>query len=332
MDHPTPINDAVTPSVPHPHQLWRGIHVLVNTPDDVDALSGQLPALAALGINVLIVEINYHYAYASHPELQEENPIGRERVQKLVKSCRTQGIRLIPQLQCLGHQSWEVQTFALLRHYPEFDETPGQYPNNAGIYCRSWCPRQPALHPILFDLFDELLDVFEADALHVGMDEVFLIASEYCPRCKGANPGELFAQAVNDYYAHLVKKRGAEMLMWGDRLLDNAVMGYGEWEAATNQTHTAVDRMPKDIIICDWHYELCQAYPSVPFFIEKGFRVWPSGWKEPNAIEAFMAYTQQYQSERLLGYLCTTWGAVKPDDLATWPPLKLAMAKLDHPS
>ncbi len=306
---------------------WRGIHVPLNNNAEAEALVGQLPALAGLGVNVLVAEINYHYAYASHPELREENPISQECARKLARACREHGIRPIPQLQCLGHQSWKEQTFALLRQYPEFDETPGQYPDNAGIYCRSWCPRQPALLPILFDLFDELIAVFEADALHVGMDEVFLIASEYCPRCQGANPADLFAKAVNDYYAHLVGRRGVEMLMWGDRLLDDRVMGYGEWEASTNHTYPAVERIPKDIIICDWHYELCETYPSIPFFLEKGFRVWPAGWKEPRAIEAFIAYAERHRTDNMLGYLATTWDVVKPGDVAQWPPLGVAMRR-----
>lgn len=120
------------------------------------------------------------------------------------------------------------------------------------------------------------------------------------------------------------------MLMWGDRLLDDRVMGYGEWEAATNGTHLAIDQIARDVIVCDWHYELREAYPSIPFLLEKGFRVWPSGWRETKAIEAFIGYAQRYRTERLLGYLCTTWGAAKPGDLAKWPPITVAMQKLTN--
>lgn len=34
-------------------------------------------------------------------------------------------------------RSWAKSTGALLRAHPEFDETPGKYPQNEGIYCRS---------------------------------------------------------------------------------------------------------------------------------------------------------------------------------------------------
>lgn len=307
---------------------WRGIHLLIRSNEEVDALIGELPALAEIGVNVLIVEINYSYAYVSHPELRMANPVGEDRARALAKVCRERGVRLIPQFQCLGHQSWAETTFPLLIQHPEFDETPGQYPDNDGIYCRNWCPQHPEVNPIVFDLFDELIEVFEADALNVGADEVFLIGSEFCPRCKGQDPGELFARAVNDYHGHLIGRRGVEMLLWGDRLIDADATGYGEWEAAANGTHTAIDRIPKDIILCDWHYTLRDEYPSVPLFLEKGFRVLPGGWNEVEATVALIEYAQRHGTDRMLGHLCTTWGSVKPGGLAEWPPIRAAMEKM----
>jgi hypothetical protein len=281
-----------------------------------------------MGVNVVIAEVNYDYAYSSHPELRGGNPITTDRARALAKVCRKHAVRLVPQFQCLGHQSWREITFPLLTQYPQFDETPDQFPSNEGIYCRSWCPQHPEVTPIVFELFDELIDAFEADGLHVGMDEVFLIASEHCPRCEGHDPAQLFAKAVNDYHAHLVGKREVEMLMWGDRLLDDATTGYGKWEAATNGTHPAIDLIPKDVIICDWHYTQRDDYPSIPLFLQKGFRVWPAGWKDVPATEALIEFAQRHESEHMLGHLCTTWGQIEPDELAEFPPIRAAMKEL----
>lgn len=307
---------------------WRGIHVLVNNDEEANTLTQEVPKLAKMGVNVLVVEVDYNYAYISRPELRGPKPMTRDCAHILAETCRTHGIRPIPQFQCLGHQSWSKITHPLLVQYPQFDETPGQFPGNEGIYCRSWCPQHPEVNPIVFKLFDELIDTFEADALHVGMDEVFLIGSEHCPRCKGHDRGQLFAKAVNDYHSHLCGERGIEMLMWGDRLLDSDSTGYGKWEAAENQTHKAIDMIPKDIMICDWHYTLREGYPSIPLFLGKGFRVWPSGWKEVEATKALIDASQQYKTERMLGHLCTTWGAVKLGQLDQWPPIQIAMGKL----
>ncbi len=292
---------------------WYGLHVLnYGTDAAIAELGEQVPALAKMGINVLILEINYSFAYESHPELRSgAHPVTREGARRLVETCRTHGVRLIPQFSCLGHQSWAKTTFPLLTKYPELDLTPGAFPDNEGIYCREWDPLNPKVYEIVLPMLDELLDAFDADAMHVGMDEVFLIGSEHSPSTKGKDPAKIFAKAVNDLHAHLVGKRGVEMLMWGDRFLDGKATGYGKWEASECGTAPAIDLVPKDIILCDWHYGKRDTYPSVPMFIEKGFRVWPAGWNKVDATSALIEYSQTVESPKMLGHLFTTWSGRK---------------------
>lgn len=308
-------------------KAWRGVHVMLNSDGNVATLMEQVPKLAEMGVNVLLVEVNYSFQFQSHPELGNPKGISKKGARELAEACEGRGIRVIPLFNCLGHQSWSKQTFTLLTKHPEFDETPGQYPENKGIYCRSWCPLHPEVNRVVFALMDELIDAFKADALHVGMDEVFLIGSPHCVRCKGKNPAELFAKAVNDYHQHLTKDRKVEMLMWGDRLLDAKTMKYGEWESAANGTAGAIDMIPKDIVMCDWHYVKQKAYPSIPFFIEKGFRVWPAGWDKVEATEALIDFAQQQKSPLMLGHLCTTWGTPALGRLAEWPPIVVGMKR-----
>jgi hypothetical protein len=175
------------------------------------------------------------------------------------------------------------------------------------------------VNSIVFALIDELVDGFQADAFHVGMDEVFLIGAESCPRCRGQDPGKLFAKAVQDLHAHITGKRKLEMLMWGDRLLDAKALGYSKWEAAANGTAGAADLVAKDIIVCDWHYGKQTNYPSVPMLLNKGFRVWPSGWQPLEASQAFSTFARQQKDPKLLGYLCTTWSKAKIEELDQWP-------------
>ena len=303
------------------NSVLRGVHLLLGNEAQAAALQEQLPKLASSGVNVLVLETDYNFEFKSHPELSTPGGVTQARAHELAAEARRLGIRLIPDINCLGHQSWSKTTLALLKHYPEFDETPGQYPNNTNIYCRSWCPQNPDVNKVVFALVDELVNAFEADAFHVGMDEVFLIASEHCPRCRGGDPAKLFAKAVNDFHHHIVAERKWEMFMWADRLLDAKTMGYGEWESARNGTAGAVDLIPKDIVLCDWHYELRTNYLSVPFLVKKGFRVWPAGWKSLPAAQAFSEFSREQKSRLVVGYLCTTWGAVRIPALAEWPPL-----------
>jgi hypothetical protein len=301
--------------------LWRGVHLALRNDAQVTALMEELPKFRSVGVNVLVVEVNYGFDFKKHPELRDADFVTKPKALELAGLARSLELRLIPQLNCLGHQSWSRTTGRLLTAHPEFDETPGQFPNNTNIYCRSWCPQHPNLNKLVFDLIDELVEGFAADAFHVGMDEVFLIASEHCPRCKGGDPAKLFAKAVNDLHGHIVGKRKLEMLLWGDRLLDAKALGYSEWEAARNGTAGALELIPKDIIVCDWHYGKQTSYPSVPLLLEKGFQVWPSGWQPLEAAQALSAFAHAQNHPRLLGYLATTWGKVQIPAMAEWPPV-----------
>jgi hypothetical protein len=178
----------------------------------------------------------------------------------------------------------------------------------------------PEVTRIVFQLMDEIIDAFRADAIHVGMDEVFLLGSEQSPSTKGKDPATLFARAVNDLHQHLVKERKLEMLMWGDRLLDAKKLELSEWDGSMNGTAPAIDLIPKDIIVCPWHYDRKDAYPSIPMLLEKGFRVLPSGWKDSEASNALIEYGRKQSHKRMLGHMFTTWG-VQKDALLGFPPL-----------
>ena len=213
---------------------WHAVHLLnYNTDSDLEALGQNLGKLAEMGINTVILEVDYNFAFKLHPELRRgSNPITREGARKFAATCRKLGIRLIPEFQSLGHQSWKGETFPLLTVNPSFDLTPGAFPGNEGIYCREWDPLNPAVVKIVFQLMDEIIDAFHANAVHVGMDEVFLLGSDLSPATKGKDPAMLFAKAVKDIHRHLVRERHVEMLMWGDRLIDERPT---TWESGRRQ-------------------------------------------------------------------------------------------------
>jgi hypothetical protein len=274
--------------------------------------------LAPRSVNTLILRVDYNYAYQTHPELRDSNALSTSDVKRLVTACRKYKIRLIPQVNLLGHQSWEGKTGNLLRVYPDFDETPwikmpAQYkwPNADGLYCKSYCPLHPGVHKVVFDLMDEIVAAFEADAFHAGMDEVFYIGEAECPRCGGSDKAELFAGEVLAIRDHLADRR-KELWIWGDRLLDGKTTGLGMWEASMNNTHRAVDLIPRDVVICDWHYE--KPEKTAVYFAMKGFRVITATWRDPavateQAVDMMRFRTQSASAlqQNFLGIMQTVW-------------------------
>ncbi len=310
---------------------WCALHLIEYQNDaDLESVESQLPDLAARGVNVLVLEVDYAFEFRSHPELRlAEKVITRDGARRFVAACRKHGIEVIPEFQSLGHQSWAKETWPLLTKYPAFDLTPGAFPQNEGIYCREWDPLNPRVLETVFPLIDEIVDAFRADTVHVGMDEVFLIGNDASPSTRGKDPAEVFAKAVNDIYAHVVKKRGLRMIMWGDRLIDAGRYDYGEWESSKNGTWPAIYMIPRDIVIADWHYETRDSYPSLPLFLDKGFRVLPTSFKDVEASRRLIEYAKGLHHPGVLGHLFTSWSRVERP--ADWPPLA-ANASLVKPS
>jgi hypothetical protein len=290
----------------------RGLHLSAPAARDLPALLSFIrETLPVQGVNTLILEFDYGYQFQSRPEFADAAALGKLDVAQIVQACREKGIELIPQMNCLGHQSWDKRTARLLTAHPEFDETPGKYPDNKDIYCRSYCPLHPQVHSVLFALIDELAKDCQAKAFHVGMDEVFILADPDCPRCHGKSTAEVFATEVQTLDEHL-KSIGCRMWMWGDRFLDGQATHLGKWEASENGTQSAVDHVPKDIVICDWHYD--SAPETLRFFAGKGFDVVACPWRKTDVAFAELAQVRALRRDpdpelarHVLGIVQTTW-------------------------
>lgn len=297
----------------------RGLAIAAPPPYFVDSFVLFIEnELAPRQVNTLVLRVDFNYQYNSHPELRDSSALSNADVKKIVTACRNKNIRVIPQINLLGHQSWANKTHNLLAKYPEFDETPEvkmpetyKWPNADSLYCKSYCPLHPKVHSVVFALMDEICDAFETTAFHAGMDEVFYIGNPKCPRCKGKDKAQLFAGEVTRISDHLAKSN-RELWIWGDRLIDGYATGLGMWEASQNSTHAAVDMIPKSVVICDWHYE--RADKTAVYFAMKGFNVITCPWRNPalsviqlNDMIEFRNESSKIMKPRFQGIMQTVW-------------------------
>lgn len=286
----------------------KAINLFAPHPEDVDRFCRFIrEQLIPDGIDTIVLIVRYNYEFQSHPECRGLYPLSRGDVRKMAETCRECGIRLIPNMNLLGHQTVQDYTDpdGLLRAHPEFSETPlSEKPE----YSYSLCPRHPDLAPLLFDLMDEIADAFQADFFHVGMDEVFYIGM--CDRCKDEDPGVLFAEWINKLAAHL-RKKNIRMMMWGDRLLNSADFGYGPWDASRNGTWTALPLIDKSIIITDWHYHNWSHFRSVEVFAEAGLQIYLCPFNVAENAKLFLDYAKEHDGGNILGVMETTWVPAK---------------------
>jgi hypothetical protein len=299
----------------------RGVHLWLDSEGDANDLIQTLPAFAKAGVNVIVIEINYSYEFKTHPELRQKQFITRQTARALAAAARKNGMRLIPEFNCLGHQSFNQRIEPLLKVHPQFSEMPSQSTANTNLYCLEWCPQAPGLNKIVFSLVDEIAEGFEAEAIHVGMDEVYLLGADVCPRCRGKNPAELFAAQVNALHSHIAGQKKLEMLMWADRVIGPKFQGYSKYDNAKNDLSASINLIPRDIVMCDWHYEWRREYPSIAYLAGKGFRVWPVGFTPVKAASAFSDFSLS-QRTNVIGWLATTWNVTSITNAPEWPPIK----------
>lgn len=183
--------------------------------------------------------------FASRPELAGPHAFTPAQVRQWVRDAADAGVTIIPELESFGHTEFihGLKKYAALR-----EPTTG--------YFNALNPLARQSRAILRDLVLETADVFDPPFIHAGLDEVNFGASSQVRRAlKTRRLWELFADHVN-FMHELITATGKRMMMWGDHILHEPRIA---------------DRIPKDIVICDWHYQADVKRETVELFVRRGF-------------------------------------------------------------
>ena len=68
----------------------------------------------------------------------------------------------------------------------------------------------------VFDILDEVIEVFKPKRIHIGHDELYTAC--VCERCKDKKPSDIYAEDVRKISNYLAGK-GVGTMMWGEKLL-----------------------------------------------------------------------------------------------------------------
>ena len=160
-----------------------------------------------------------------------------------------------------------------------------------------------------------MIELFESPFFHLGHYEIqFKNRGQQvgvCERCRSfGSPADVLAYDINEIHKQ-VTNAGARAMLWGDLLIDPALDG-GNVNGEAGEVFRAVDRVPRDLLITDWHYTPAENYHSNEFFIEKGFDVTGAVWFSMPGISA---YTQHARQSGAGGMIMTTWCRPDPTQL-----------------
>ena len=187
---------------------------------------------------------------SSHQDVADGSVLEKEEVADLARWVRKHHIELVPVLPSFTHSYYLLTEHRDLAAVPQ-DKWPDIY-----------CPVNPKSYSLVFEVYDEFIDVLKPKSVHIGHDELFLPV-DVSPQCSDKDIGELFGEDVNKIHSHLAA-RGIKTQLWGDMLLPS-VRGSGlqrksapdgwNYNSPGGLTPEQVDRLiPKDCLIYNWFW------------------------------------------------------------------------------
>ena len=326
----------------------RGMKVFTPSRDNIPFFKKFIDLLVFYGFNTVMIEVGGAMEYKSHPEINAgwvsyckemseysgkttviqdqtypwyknaihmENGGGeylsREEMRQLVEYCKERQLEVIPEVPSLGHCDY------LMMGNPDIAErAEDPYPD-------TYCPSNPRSYEILFDVIDEILQVFEPKRMNIGHDEYYSIA--VCEKCRSKSGAEIFARDVNKIAAYL-KAKNVKTVIWGDKLLRNAVVPDagpfggaeikmyspafhrdGKFIGIMPATWQAIYQVDKEVEILHWNWGLSGDLENE--LLEEGFSVrygnfdsylFPDWQKRKKEIHGAMISNWSTLNERIL--------------------------------
>lgn len=147
------------------------------------------------------------YQDSAHHDAGDGKILEKEEVADLVNYIRSFHIEVIPEFPSLTH------VYYLLNRHRELAEIKvAEWPD-------TYCPSNPGSYKLLFDVYDEYIEVIQPSKIHMGKDE-WRMPVQICPLCKDKDYTELYVGDVNKIYNYLTS-RGVRVAMWGDHLFES---------------------------------------------------------------------------------------------------------------
>jgi len=257
--------------------------------------------MAELKGNLYQPYLETRFAFPSRPDAAQPGSMTPEDARELEQYAASLFVTVVPAINVFGH----MELLLAKKAYAHLREDPK---NPFAL-----CPLHPETRPLIKDLLNDIMDAFQSPLIHAGFDEVEPFGT--CPRCRKKPPEKLMLDHIT--FAHkIITGRGRQMMVWHDKLLcrmefaGNKALGHQDW------ADKVLNKMPRDIIICDWQYDATSDTTS--HFTSKGFNAFacnadmgPMFLNYPLDFDSIWHASRHFaQAKRCgaTGTIHTTWG------------------------
>ncbi len=322
----------------YPESSFRAFRVYVPGRENIDKFKKMIDFLAYYKYNTIMIQVGGAMEYKLHPEINKKweeycnyltefpyrtqyhrnkwnfltcgthpdagdgSYITQEEMKDIVNYCKKRNFSVIPEIPSYNHCDYLVMA------HPEIREL-----SRAHDCADGYCPSNPASYELLFDVIDEIIDVFEPEYINIAHDELCQI--NVCEKCREKSPADLLVEDVTKIHDYLASKNVGTM-MWADSMSEPTQYGRtvpgrgagfnkkGDWDYIPPFNECRA-RFPKDIIMINWLFAgiyenstsiICgENYPQIwgNFALR-----WTDKWK---------SFAGKY---KLRGAMVSNWGTV----------------------
>jgi hypothetical protein len=218
---------------------------------DADYIENILRRLAEYGYNMLVINLEYRFKYPSHPGIGPADSLSPEDIKKLDKTARELGIELVPFVNCAGHN----EGILILEKYKHLGADPSgvrgmmqqilttnQLPEGKpeGFSVEQMLVGNEEAIELMLDLYGDLMDCFSSKYFHIGFDEVRQMHVQMPDSTEEERFGVVFGHLQQ--IVEFVRSKGRIPMLWCDMFANHP------------ERQEYIGKLPKDVIICDWHY------------------------------------------------------------------------------
>lgn len=295
---------------------FRGAQLdLARQPETLGHIRSFIDFISQHEFNHLVLYLEGRIRTRSFPYRQPSASYAPDDIKTIVEYADHKKMNVVPVVSTLGHAE-QFLDCPELEHLAELrGDRAGRFSTKKHVFC----PTLPETNEFFEAYLTEVAELFPSEYFHAGFDEAWDIG--YCDLCrerlKTETQADIFAKQILDIHAIVAGKLKKTMIIWDD-LFDV----YPE----------ALERLPRDIVMCAWHYDKLVETPAGHFggpkrdklaqYKRLGFPCLfaPAVFSMRN-IETFSSYAMPRSP---LGGLLTAWESTREFPFSGYPSIAYA--------
>jgi hypothetical protein len=304
--------------LPKPNRFnFRGVQLdLARQVENFSFIKSFIDFIEKNGFNFLVLYLEGRIRTKAFPYMEKHESYSTDEIKRIVEYAAKKKIEIVPIVSTLGHAEHFLK-YTPFEHLAELrNGEKGRFSKFKSVFC----PSRKETYDFLEDYLSEVSALFPSEYFHVGCDEAWDMGfCELCKkRLKTETSSNIFAGHLAEIHRIISGKLKKKMIIWDD-LLEH----YPE----------AMEKIPRDIIMCSWQYEKFVDKPTAHFgnrlktdkfqlYDKLGFGYIFATWSYNfRNISSFTSYATQYKP---IGGLVTTWELMNSFPFNSYPVISYA--------